>query len=90
MGKCECRPGFTAVPVPDDINNATVCQPPTVTLAKFLNMGDEFNKNTTKITANAGNTTATIAPDDSDDDSNDNSNDDSNDDNNSNNGVHTR
>lgn len=42
MGKCECRPGFTAVPVPDDANNATVCQPPAVTLAKFLNMSDEF------------------------------------------------
>lgn len=51
MGKCECRPGFTAVPVPGDANNATVCQPPTVTLAKFLNMSDEFNKNgtTTKV-----------------------------------------
>jgi len=45
MGKCECRPGFTAVPVPGDANNATACQPPTVTLAKFLNMSEEFNHN---------------------------------------------
>ncbi|VVC35424.1 Domain of unknown function DUF4789 [Cinara cedri] len=50
MGKCECRPGFTAVPVMSGDGGAnngttTVCQPPTVTLAKFLNMSDEFNKN---------------------------------------------
>lgn len=46
MGKCECRPGFTAVSVPGDANNATtVCQPPTVTLAKFLNMSDEYSRN---------------------------------------------
>lgn len=48
MGKCECRPGFTAVPVPGGVDNATVCQPPSVTLAKFLNMSDDFgNKNRT-------------------------------------------
>lgn len=35
MGKCECRPGYTAST--DDVTNATVCQPPTVILAKFLN-----------------------------------------------------
>lgn len=70
MGKCECRPGFTAVPVPGDANNATVCQPPTVTLAKFLNMSDEFNKNATKTTA----TIIAPAADDDDDDEADNGN----------------
>lgn len=35
MGKCECRPGYTAST--DDATNTTVCQPPTVILAKFLN-----------------------------------------------------
>lgn len=34
MGKCECRPGYTAS---TDNTNATVCQPPSVILAKFLN-----------------------------------------------------
>jgi hypothetical protein len=66
MGKCECRPGFTAVLVPGDANNATVCQPPTVTLAKFLNMSDEFNRNTTKTTA------VIITADDNNDDNGNN------------------
>lgn len=55
MGKCECRPGFTAVPVQsaDDAggNGTTVCQPPSVTLAKFLNTSEEFNRNATKTAA---------------------------------------
>lgn len=66
MGKCECRPGFTAVPVPGDANNATVCQPPTVTLAKFLNMSDEFNKK--------GTTTKVAVPVDDDNINNNNNN----------------
>lgn len=54
MGKCECRPGFTAVTalVPGDANGTAVataaCQPPSVTLAKFLNMSDEFGRNATR------------------------------------------
>lgn len=35
MGKCECRPGFTLYV--DETTNITVCQPPTVVLARFLN-----------------------------------------------------
>lgn len=83
MGKCECRPGFMAVPVPGDVNNATVCQPPTVTLAKFLNMSDEFNRNNTTATTRITNTT---------DDNNDAGDDDDDDDNSNNNsnGVQTR
>jgi len=41
------------VPVPGDANNATVCQPPTVTLAKFLNMSEEFNHNHNNNSATA-------------------------------------
>lgn len=62
MGKCECRPGFTAVPVPRDTNNVTVCQPPTVTLAKFLNSSDEFNKNTTATTTRIIASTVSSSP----------------------------
>lgn len=95
MGKCECRPGFTAVPVMsgDGVNNSTtttttVCQPPTVTLAKFLNTSDEFNRNngTTARTA----AVAAADDDDHDDGRTDGSNNsDNNDDNNNsnNNGV---
>jgi hypothetical protein len=74
MGKCECRPGFTAVPVPGDANNATSCQPPTVTLAKFLNMSEEFNHNHNNNSATAD------GRGDGDDDNG----------NNNNNGVRTR
>lgn len=81
MGKCECRPGFTAVPVPGDVNNATVCQPPTVTLAKFLNMSDEFSRNNTTATSRTINTT---------DDNNDAGDDDDDNGNNNGNGVQTR
>ncbi|XP_025200849.1 uncharacterized protein LOC112598550 [Melanaphis sacchari] len=79
MGKCECRPGFTAVPVPGDANNATACQPPTVTLAKFLNMSDEFNHN-----HNNHNNNATA------DERGGGGNVDGDDDNSNNNGVRTR
>ena len=35
MGKCECRPGYTQYE--DEATATTVCQPPTVILARFLN-----------------------------------------------------
>lgn len=35
VGKCECRPGFTVST--DENTNTTMCQPPTVAIAKFLN-----------------------------------------------------
>ncbi len=35
MGKCECRPGYTLYE--DETTNTTICQPPTVVLARFLN-----------------------------------------------------
>lgn len=41
MGKCECRPGFTATTAED---GKTVCQPPAVYLASFLNRHQSFSE----------------------------------------------
>ncbi|XP_075234981.1 uncharacterized protein LOC142332422 [Lycorma delicatula] len=60
MGKCECRPGFTVITLPDSENgnSKTICQPPVVTIARFLNNNNNNlnnkNQNLDDVSGTAG------------------------------------
>lgn len=62
MGKCECRPGYTQYE--DETSGTTVCQPPTVVLARFLNnrtekqisTGAKYHDETAETTATSTST----------------------------------
>jgi hypothetical protein len=53
MGKCECRPGYALYV--DEAANTTMCQPPTVVLARFLNNRTEKSFKTTTRSNNVRN-----------------------------------
>ena len=59
MGKCECRPGYAFYV--DEATNTTMCQPPTVVLARFLNnrTNKSFNQDTDDSTESLEHTNST-------------------------------